>query len=101
MFDVIDGIFHDFASVYITYILIYRDISIIYFPLPCFHDSNYDLFLLPLHDLFHGRSLDYFLPTYHLYCGCLGLLICARFLQNWFLVTICMYSQILLYLSKY
>ena len=51
MFDVIDSIFHGFASVYITYILIYRDISIIYFPLPCFHDSNV-LFLLPLHGLF-------------------------------------------------
>ena len=38
MFDVTDSIFHGFASVYITYILVYRDISIIYLPLPCFHD---------------------------------------------------------------
>ena len=40
MFDVIDSIFHGFASVYTTYIFIYRDTSIIYFPLPCFHDLN-------------------------------------------------------------
>ena len=39
MFDVIDSNFHGHASVYITYILIYRDIPI-YFPLPCFHDLN-------------------------------------------------------------
>ena len=52
MFDVIDSIFHGHAFLYITYILIYRDIPIIYFPLPCFHDSNDVLFLLPLHDLF-------------------------------------------------
>ena len=52
MFDAIDSIFHGHASVYITYILIYRDISIIYLALPCFHDSNDVLFLLPLHDLF-------------------------------------------------
>ena len=38
MFDVIDSTFYGFASVFITYILIYRDISIIYFPVPCFHD---------------------------------------------------------------
>ena len=32
MFDVMDSIFHGFVSVDITYILIFRDISIIYFP---------------------------------------------------------------------
>ena len=36
MFDVIDSIFHGFASVYITYILTYRDISIIYFSFALF-----------------------------------------------------------------
>ena len=48
MIDVIDSIFHGFASVYITYILIHRDISIIHFPLPWFHDSNDVLFFATL-----------------------------------------------------
>ena len=52
MFDVINIIFRDFASVYITYILIYRDISIIYFSFALTHVSNDVLSLLPLHDLF-------------------------------------------------
>ena len=101
MFDVIDSIFHGFAPVYITYILTYHDISIIYFPLPCFHDSDDVLFLLPLHDLFPWTVVWIIFIKLSFALRLLGLLICARFVQNWFMVTICMYSQILLYLSKY
>ena len=36
MFDVIDSIFHGFASIYITYIIIYRDISMICFSFTLF-----------------------------------------------------------------
>ena len=36
MFNEIDTICHGFASIYITYILIYRDISIIYFSFALF-----------------------------------------------------------------
>ena len=61
VFDVIDNIFHGFASVCITYILIYRDISIIYFSFALFSPlKGCFIFATLVRPFFHGRSLDYF-----------------------------------------
>ena len=101
MFDVINSIFHEIASVYITYILIYRDISIINFSFALFSRLKWCFIFATLARPFSMDVIWIIFINLSFVLRLLGFADMCKIRAKLVYGNAFMYLQILLYLSKY
>ena len=101
MFDIIYTIFHGFASVYITYVLIYHDISIIYFSFALFSRLKWCFIFATLVRLFSMDVVSILFINSSFILGLVGFVYMCEIRAKLVYGNAIIYSEILQYLSKY
>ena len=100
MFDMIYTTFHGFASVYITYVLIYHEISIIHFSVALFSRLRCLIFAT-LVRLFSMDVVCILFINSSFILGLVGFVYMCEIRAKLVYGNVIIYSQILQYLSKY